>query len=148
MVDANGYGEETGYGVGRDTVRFASYSDVSGEGQIDLHYHGVASVTSMLTLRVQTKVKCQILAPGLRLALVVRFPKILAFRKVFVSLFDVTGSARWWIGFMGIRVSRRKVYAYDMVTERICLILIDISINERVSPGSDVTGSARWWISF
>ncbi|KAI5146242.1 Fatty Acid Desaturase 6 [Manis pentadactyla] len=97
MVDANGYGEETetlalrkgldsgsdvagvqdggsGYGVERDTVRFASYSD--------------------------TKVKCQILAPGLRLALVVRFPKILAFRKELGSWYDVTGSARWWIRFM------------------------------------------------
>ncbi|KAI5187884.1 Ectonucleoside Triphosphate Diphosphohydrolase 2 [Manis pentadactyla] len=45
------------YGYGVYTwirLDFGSYSDVS-EGQIDLDHHGVALVTSMLTLRIQLK---------------------------------------------------------------------------------------------
>ncbi|KAI5257678.1 Arf-Gap With Sh3 Domain, Ank Repeat And Ph Domain-Containing Protein 1 [Manis pentadactyla] len=47
------------------------------------------------------KVKCQILAPGPWIALVVSFPETLALRKELGSGSDVTGSARWWIRFMG-----------------------------------------------
>ncbi|KAI5146239.1 Fatty Acid Desaturase 6 [Manis pentadactyla] len=84
MVDANGYGEETETLALRKGLD--SGSDVAGSAR--------------WWIRFVTKVKCQILAPGLRLALVVRFPKILAFRKELGSWYDVTGSARWWIRFM------------------------------------------------
>ncbi|KAI5177409.1 Cadherin-23 [Manis pentadactyla] len=89
-------GVGSGYGVERDMVRFASYSDTfklmvsaqvtsmltlrfqvkgpwvvtlklmvsaQGEGQIDVHHRGVASVTSMLTLRIQT-LKLMVSAQG------------------------------------------------------------------------------------
>ncbi|KAI5146241.1 Clavesin-1 [Manis pentadactyla] len=99
MVDANGYGEETETLALRKGLD--SGSDVAGSAR--------------WWIRFVTKVKCQILAPGLRLALVVRFPKILAFRKELGSWYDVTGSARWWIRFMGECSNQFQDYSDAMV---------------------------------
>ncbi|KAI5188169.1 Protein Disulfide-Isomerase A6 [Manis pentadactyla] len=82
-------------------------TDVAADGvssvQIDLDHHGVSYVTSVLTLNVQ--VKCEILEPGLQLALVVRDNSI---RKELVSGSHVTGSARCRIMVMALGYTVRK----------------------------------------
>ncbi|KAI5212296.1 Serine Protease 41 [Manis pentadactyla] len=132
--------------------------------------YGEAWVTSVV------KVKCEILEPGLQLALVVSRHNSITERVRSGS--DVTGSARWWIRVMmkvkcqilasvlmlALVVRERKMvdqgYGEAWVTSVVkvkCEILepgLQLalvvsrhnSITERVRSGSDVTGSARWWI--
>ncbi|KAI5187026.1 Glycogen Phosphorylase, Muscle Form [Manis pentadactyla] len=98
---------------------FGSYSDVRRK-RIDLHLHAVASLTSMLMLRVQFK------GPGLLCWFSVRKSQSEDMvmdshehHEELSSGSDVMGIARWWI-----RAIVRKSYAYDTVTERIGSILM------------------------
>ncbi|KAI5160205.1 Unconventional Myosin-Xv, partial [Manis pentadactyla] len=133
MVDANGYGEETETLALRKGLD--SGSDVAGSAR--------------WWIRFVTKVKCQILAPGLRLALVVRFPKILAFSERVGFLVKceilVLGLGLALVGKFEIEVQDYggvlDANDYGEGTETLALL-------KELGPGSDVTVSARWWIKF
>ncbi|KAI5177405.1 Protein Z-Dependent Protease Inhibitor [Manis pentadactyla] len=132
MTDVEADVVGAGYGVDVNTVRFRILRSWEGERQIDLHHHGVASVTSMLTLRVEVKgpwlalrffVKKSLLKIWLRRELGcnsdVRFPETLALLKELGFGSDVTGSARWWIRFMGECALQFQDYSEALVVSMV-----------------------------
>ncbi|KAI5150579.1 putative Hydrolase Pnkd [Manis pentadactyla] len=86
-------------GLGLALVTLKLMVSAQGEGQIDLDHHGVALVTSMLTLRMQLKGSC--LGEGYSVSGYIERTETLALRKELGSGTDVTGSARCWNRFMG-----------------------------------------------
>ncbi|KAI5135787.1 Histidine Protein Methyltransferase 1 [Manis pentadactyla] len=100
-------------------------------------------------IRLMMKVKCQILAPVLGLALVVRiqcwvnilyspwFPETLALRKELGSGSDVTGVQD---GGSGLWIQCWVNILYSPWFPE------TLALRKELGSGSDVTGSARWWI--
>ncbi|KAI5126498.1 Repetin [Manis pentadactyla] len=110
-IEADGVGSDTlalwkDLGSGSDMTGSARWwIRVMGEGQIDLDHHGVALVTSMLTLRIQLKGSCLGVGYSVRYGMTdIEADGVgsdtLALWKDLGSGSDMTGSARWWIRFM------------------------------------------------
>ncbi|KAI5271551.1 E3 Ubiquitin-Protein Ligase Rnf31 [Manis pentadactyla] len=101
----------------------------SGEGQIDLDHHGVALVTSMLTLRMQQGILFRV---GYSVSGYVERTETLALRKELGSGSDVTGSARCWNRVMVKCEILTKGLGLALVTLKLMATFRDISITERV----------------
>ncbi|KAI5173447.1 hypothetical protein MUG91_G4017n1 [Manis pentadactyla] len=130
-------------------------ADGVGSGQIDLDHHGVALVTSMLTLRIQLKGSCLGVGYSVRnIELHLEFASDtdvremarLSFRVLLCGTTDVEADGDVW-GECAIQ------FQDDSEAIVVSMLILEFQATETLAlrkecPGSDVTGSARCWNRF